>query len=262
MARVKNVLQRIGLTEEDLTRLSSLVGELLALKFDPGELRSRLLTGLRDIVPAEGTCSVLQLDRFLSDGGKQIGILHQNNPPPAQIKEWNEHIKSQTSEIEKRLFALSKQGKSVGFSCIKELFSPEEWQNEPLRLYAKRVSVGDMAYLWVRCSSSELWVVCLRRKESEEDFTARERQLLEEFGVWFGAQRQYWYLEKLNLLSPSQQKVVQQLLRGRTAKEGSKNLQIKLGTFRKHMENIHQRLNAHNGCEVLVNLILNATKNV
>jgi hypothetical protein len=170
------------------TKLAPFAAELGTLD-SPALLGRRLLDIALALVPAQGPCSALPLHRFVTEGGGYAGIPHHRNPPSAElVAAWHDHTRRVASSIEQRLFARKKKT-AVGTARLSDLFDPNEWPGSPLASLAKQADLGDMAYLWIRCSDKELWIVCLRRRSSEPAFTDRDFAVLEELGAWFSGIR-------------------------------------------------------------------------
>lgn len=225
-----------------IRRLGQLVSRLLKVRLYPDVLREELLKGLAELAPTAGPCSVLQLDRFFSEGGDCIGITHANPPEDDELlKLWEQHIARGDSVIEQRIFD---QGvdQQIGLARLSDLFTVSEWEASPLFPMAERAGVAHMAHLWIRCSPQELWIVCLRRLESEEDFTAEEMQLLRDFAELFLALHDNWYLGFLAQLTPTQREVVQLSAAGMSAREGGRRLDMSHRTWESHMDNARKRL--------------------
>jgi hypothetical protein len=237
--------------------LSKFASDLCALRLNPHELRGQLLGGLLGFLPVSGPCTLIRLDQFFSEGGRQIAPPHHVNPPDAEILAiWDAHIASTASVIEQRLFA-RKGRMAVGYARLSDLFSQEEWSKSNLYPLAVRAGVGDMAYLWIRCLDSELWAACLRRLVSEPPFTDAELQLLEEFGTQFCGMQQLWYSAEANMLTKRQLECVRYFFRGFPAKAAAKEMGIGLKTYEKHMENARERLGGGaSGTDVLCQLLV------
>jgi len=213
----------------------------------------KLLDGLMELVGAHGPCTIMQLDRFLSEGGRLLGAEHRNEPEPQLLDRRNRHIKSGSSLIEKAIYRCS-HTQDIGFARLGELVPRSIWLRSPLAEFAKEAGVGDMAYLWMRCSRSEVWAVCLRQMTSEPAFSQRESSLLELFGNLFSGMRRAWYLEPLQKLTVREREVVRQLSDGRSAKQGAAALNMEKRTYETHLYHIRQKLGAETSLEILQKL--------
>jgi len=222
--------------------LGQLISRLLTVRLYPDVLRAQLLEGLVELIPTAGPCSVLQLDRFFSEGGDCLGISHCNRPEDDELLLlWERHIATANSAIEQRIFA-ARVNDQIGVARLSDLFTEEEWLSSPLYPLARKADVAHMAYLWIRCSPSELWIVCLRRLESEANFSDDDLELLNQFAQLFLALHDNWYLGFLAHLTPAQRDVVQLSAIGIGAKQGGKRLGISHRTWESHMDSARKRL--------------------
>lgn len=238
------------LSSQDRESIARLIGELIDYRFYPAVFRSKLLDAFLSLVPVRGPCTVFQLDRFFSEGGKLIDYEHRNLPHPVIVGLWYRHMRRASSIIERALFR-NRGERNVGFGRLRDLLSRKEWESSLLyRRIARRIPVGDIVYLWIRCAPDDLWAVALRRKKDEGDFTPYECELIQEFGDFLYGLRNKWYVEKKQVLTDREQEVASEIEKGRTTKEGAGNLCISPATFDKHVENILRKLKIHNRNEI------------
>lgn len=245
-----------SLLPEDKEQVGKLITELLALRFDQQSLMDRMLDGTIEMIPTEGPSSLLQCTRFFSEfddkgnKGKILKAIHRKKPRIVIVKLWESFLMHSISDIEERLHALKGNG-TYGVARLFDLFTEEEWRKAKVRYVAHLAKIGDMAFLWIRCASDDLWVICLRRKTHEEQFSPRDVAILSELGETFYLLRRYWYLERLKILSEKEQEVVRLLVEGKTGKDAAEILGISPLTYQQHMKNIHKKLGAHNYLDVL-----------
>ncbi len=229
---------------------SKMVKDLARWRLFPHKLREELLNGLLQLVPAGGPCTLLQLNRFFSEGGKRIGEHHIRKPPRYKLLLWLPHIRAGQSEIERRIYE-NRQSDFFGVSRLGEVFSKDEWQACPLFKVAEKCNVGDIAYVWVRCSTNDLWIACLRRTKQESHFTAEEKLLLSGFASEFYEFRQFWYGEDYQQLSKREQEVVHHTAAGLTADNVGRLLNISKRTVEAQLTSARRKLQAKNTRELI-----------
>lgn len=236
-------------------KIAKLIAELTALHYTPKALRERLLFGILEMVSADAPCSVIHITDFFSAGGKYIGAEHTKRSMVTKYlyDQWVKHLKRGDSIIERGLFHKSR-AKRWGIATLGELVTEEEWKNSPLYKLALIAGTGDMAYLWIRCASDELWVICLRRRKDDPKFKPEECELLSEFGFWFGAMRQSWYISGLNILTETEHRVVHELASGKTQKVCAEALIMAKDTFETHLKNIRRKLEVEASWGILTEL--------
>jgi DNA-binding CsgD family transcriptional regulator len=236
-------------------KLAGLAAEMGSAPLQPAALRGRLLDVLLELVPAQGPCSVIQFNRFVTEGGGPVTLpYHNRQPSPEIVAGWNDHTRKAAAKMEHRLFA-RKGKRAVGSARLADLIDPNEWPDTPLPSLAKQADLGDMAYLWIRCSDEDLWVVCLRRRSFETAFTDRDFSVLEELGLWFGGTRQSRYVGDQQVLTDRELECVRLRVNGKSAPEAARALGIETKAYEKHLADGRKKLSATGRFELLNKLL-------
>jgi DNA-binding CsgD family transcriptional regulator len=227
-----------------------LVTDLTQWRLFPHKLREELLNGLLQLVQAGGPCTLLQLNRFFSEGGKRIGEHHVRRPPRYKLLLWLPHIRAGQSEIERRIYD-NRQSDYYGVSRLYDVFTQEEWRACPQFKIAEKCNVSDIAYVWVRCSANDLWIACLRRSKQEPPFSIEERLLLCEFASEFYELKQFWYKDDLQKLSKREQEVLHHTAAGLTADRVGRLLNISKRTVEAQLTSARRKLQTKNTRELI-----------
>lgn len=250
------------IADPDIQRkIQVLIGELVKLKFDQESQRMELFLGLLKILPVEGPSTILQLDRFFSElykgtRGKPHWHYHHNEPTEWFKRYiWKRITYKSKSNIEKTLYRLRGDG-DFNAARLVELETVKDWKWIPQLFFIKiTLNITDLAYLWIRCSSNDLWVICLRRLSSESNFSKKELAILYTLGSCLSNFKQTWYLQKIQgLLTETERKVVVLISRKKSRREAAQELNISLNTYNEHIKKIMGKLDAHKYAEILSKL--------
>lgn len=233
---------------QDLGRIVTLLTHLYDLSLRRTAIRERILDAAIELVPCRGPCSIFQMNDFYSNGG---GInfkrtAHRNLPLGAfgnfMVRKWADHVKKKQSIVEKALH-LQNSTARVGAGRLDDLVDREEWIRSPDGRLAARFNLGDLAYLWVQCNRSDLWVIALRRYKDEATFSERDKQMLIAFGTVLDHARQSWYVDGLDRLTETEQKVLAAWREHAEAdKVVAKRIGMRYRTYKTHLHNIRQKL--------------------
>ncbi|MBN8603155.1 MAG: helix-turn-helix transcriptional regulator [Planctomycetes bacterium] len=218
------------------------ISKLAFWRLYPYRLREELLKTLSEMVDAQGPCTLLQLNRFFSEGGRRLSEYHIRRPPRYRFLLWLPHIRAGQSEIERRIY-LRRDSELFGVNRLFDMFTPEEWKQCVLSKIAEKCNVGDSVYVWIRCADDELWTACLRRTRQQPSFSTENSTTLALFAREFHKSKLLWYGEKLHKLSASEQEVLHLTAQGLTASEVAKNLYVSKRTVEAHLFRVRKKLN-------------------
>lgn len=210
----------------------------------PKQQKQKLLQLLADDISCKGPCSLIQATNFFSNGGSYKDSVH------IQVRaidirpqvQWRQALKDGKSVVEK---ALARQARSItpGAARLGNLLTESEFVDSQMGRLAKRIKMRDSAYLWFRCDTEDLWVVCLRRREKENDFTDSEVQRLQAIALDLNDSLRRWYVPAIQKLTQAEVRVAKLVACGATDEQIQFELSISRHTVISHVKSIRHKLN-------------------
>lgn len=253
----------MALTPEDILKVGQLVSNLTPERFLHRDARRAMLEGLLKHVPCQGPCSALQLNRFFSDTQKHKGkpqkgqvigqchinaeAFHTEMPDGTHVfhgmgKVWADKIMASLSDIEQQLYRL-KGSEHVYYITREDLFPTDTlWQKSMYYMLSQAIGVPYLSYLWLRLTSDDLWVFCLRRKKEEDNFTDWEREFIYTFGLVAYGARESWYIPGLRKLTDRQQLALYMYAKKLSAKQAALEMNIEVTTYNYYLQEARLRL--------------------
>lgn len=220
------------------------ITQLAFWRLYPHRLREELLQALLELATAQGPCTLLQLNRFFSEGGKRIKEHHVRRPPRYRFLLWLPHIRAGQSEIERRIYQ-RRTSEHYGVSRLCDVFTPEEWQECVLSKIAEKCNVGDIVYVWIRCAPDDLWIACLRRTRQQPQFSTGDGATLSQFAHELHSLKRFWYEDNLQKLSKREQQVLHLTAQGLTASQVAAELNVSKRTVEAQLFSVRKKRNAH-----------------
>ena len=146
------------------------------------------------------------------------------------------------SDIEQQLYRL-KGSEHVYYITREDLFPTDTlWQKSMYYMLSQAIGVPYLSYLWLRLTSDDLWVFCLRRKKEEDNFTDWEREFIYTFGLVAYGARESWYIPGLRKLTDRQQLALYMYAKKLSAKQAALEMNIEVTTYNYYLQEARLRL--------------------
>ncbi len=250
----------------DRQGIVKLVAGLSQYRYDNHSLCSDLLRGLVNRLGVKGPSSVVQATDFFSNGGEVIGKGRGRGPVHINhfliqrwiVKLWRKFMGEADSPVEKALYRefVNNGEPSVGIGMADDMLR-EYWERGPRNKTFDRLvrlgRVGSMAYLWMRFSHRDLWVICLRRYNKEPSFTERDGDFLRAVGDAMLAARDTWYAPGAKLLTKQEGRAVQDFANRHRRMEGQDQVPLSKApsTLEKQLRSARSRFDVNSTVQLL-----------
>ena len=259
------------ISEKDDRIINEQICSLIKFNLDHKKLRTNLLNSLLTLIDANAPSTIFRLNRqiFFTDKKpvteKTFDFGHANLPTDIanakNIKtDLENHIVSVTSTIESKIYRRFDYP-NTGVADLRGLYDLVDLLNRKcLRQISKsmvtQVRIKDIMFGWIRCNINEVWIIGLRRFNSENRFSKYEYKVLETFINRFYDFRSSWYgdlssQKNLNLLTSREQETVYHFICGLKDKETALQMEISKRTLDSHWQNIFNKLGVSDKVSVL-----------